>query len=171
MSNPNGTAAQRHHVLKSLQTLNRVPKLHLAMPGIRIWEGATCQLGVKSQWHTAKSNSRSKAEPSIETASPACVLEQSQVKFNRVQKIPEKVPEKVGEALVQSQVRFFNRVPEKVPEKVWEALVQSQVKFNGVPEKVLEKVPEKVWEALVQSQVEFNRILEKVPEKVWEGLV
>ena len=167
MSNPNGTAAQRHHVLKSLQTLNRVPKLHLAMPGIRIWEGATCQLGVKSQWHTAKSNSRSKAEPSIETASPACVLEQSQVKFNRVQKIPEKV----GEALVQSQVRFFNRVPEKVPEKVWEALVQSQVKFNGVPEKVLEKVPEKVWEALVQSQVEFNRILEKVPEKVWEGLV
>jgi len=46
---------------KSLQTLNHVPSFHLAMPGIRIWEGATCQPGVKSQGHTAKSNSRSKA--------------------------------------------------------------------------------------------------------------
>ena len=74
ISNPQGTAAQMHHVLKSLQTLNHVPSLHLAMPGIRRWEGATNQLGVKSQWHTARSNSRSKALPSIETASPACAL-------------------------------------------------------------------------------------------------
>ena len=29
-----------HHVLKSLQTWNHVPRLHLAIPGIRIWEGA-----------------------------------------------------------------------------------------------------------------------------------
>ena len=36
VSNPNGTAAQMHHVLKLLQSLNHVPRLHLAMPGIRI---------------------------------------------------------------------------------------------------------------------------------------
>ena len=30
-----------HHVLKPLQTWNHVPRLHLAMPGIRIWEGAS----------------------------------------------------------------------------------------------------------------------------------
>ena len=60
--NPNGTLAGEWKTFtKSLQTLNYVPSLHLAMPGIRKWEGATCQLGVKSQWHTAKSNSRSKA--------------------------------------------------------------------------------------------------------------
>ena len=63
-----------HHVLKPLQTLNHVPSLHLAMPRIRRWEGTTCHLGVKSQWHTSRNNSKSKAQPSIETASPACVL-------------------------------------------------------------------------------------------------
>ena len=60
--NPNGTLAGEWKTFtKSLQTLTHVPSLHFAMPGIRIWEGTTCQLGVKSQWHTAKSNSRSKA--------------------------------------------------------------------------------------------------------------
>ena len=59
--NPNGTLAGEWKTFtKSLQTLNHVVSLHLAS-GIRIWEGTTCQLGVKSQGHTAKSNSRSKA--------------------------------------------------------------------------------------------------------------
>ena len=49
VSNPQDTAAQIHHVLKSLQILNYVPSLHLAIPGIRKWEGTTYQFGVKSQ--------------------------------------------------------------------------------------------------------------------------
>ena len=43
--------------------------------------------------------------------------------------VPEKVPGKFLEgALVQSQVKF-NKVPERVPEKVWEALVQTQLRY------------------------------------------
>ena len=51
-------------------------------------------------------------------------LVQRQVRFNRV---PE-IQRRFQEARVQSQVRFnrFNRVPEKVPEKVWEAPGQVQ---------------------------------------------
>ena len=79
---------------------------------------------------------------------------QNHVRFNRD---PEKVSEKVGEALVQSQIRFFRR-------RFQEALVQDQVRFNRVLEKVSEKVPvlEKVGEALVQSQVRFRRFPGKV---------
>ena len=56
-------------------------------------------------------------------------LVQRQVRFNRV---PE-IQRRFQEARVQSQVRFnrFNRVPEKVPEKVWEVLCRARPGSTG----------------------------------------